>query len=323
MRLGSFPLLAICAVAVGGDLLTELKERQATEGLGLVKVQSNFVERLVFDASPIKNPRGISTAWISSNGRVVVWSMFLIPHDGCTGTVQIEDMSGKLIWRLPGKAINARMAISNDGKRIAFDGAYKPQGSGGTNTTGLHIADAATMKVEVISNATATSIGWSPDGLSLVYDDQGRILIYTIATRQSRAIASGTAPSWSADGQWIAFRSSSGEAVLVNPSSGKSRVIAEKIRWGVHLSPDSRYAMFSVDGGLLWGLFHGGFSLDDDPRKTLICRLSDGERISGNWFPFQGSDDRGFYWVSDIRTFLAGAAYRHETQGCEPSTGAH
>src|SRR5580658_5151990 len=175
MRLCSFSLFALCAFAVGGDFLTELKEREATEGLGLVKVQSDWIEGLtLYDAATTKNPRGASNAWLSSDGRVVVWNMYPIPRDQCMSAVFIEDMSGQRLWQLPGKA-HAHMAISNDGKKLAFDGTYIPPGPRGQNTTGLHIAEAATIKVETISTAETTSIGWSPDGSSLVYDDAGRI----------------------------------------------------------------------------------------------------------------------------------------------------
>jgi len=53
-------------------------------------------------------------------------------------------------------------------------------------------------------------------------------------------------------------------------------------------------------------ILHNPF--DDWTTTMVIYRMEDGARVSGEWFPGPGTDDRGYYWVKDYRAFIKGAS---------------
>jgi len=83
-------------------------------------------------------------------------------------------------------------------------------------------------------------------GVELCYDYDGKIYI------QDRT----SAPVWSLDGRWLVLQSPGGESAATNLRTleRKSFLPQEKILWGVHWSPDSRYIFVTEEIGLISGL---------------------------------------------------------------------
>lgn len=313
-------LLSATLCVRADDLLRELQRRNATEGWELIRLRSNFAEVVKFDDVPEapKNPRDSSLAWFSSDGRFVAWNIHRIREhrlEGCRNPVVVESVDGTALWQVPGSFVTiGALGVSADGRRLAFDATYKPPGTGslankGRWITGLFQVDSKNRAVARVSESCGTtSISWSQDGGSFVYDCDGHVLIFDVASGKSRAIASGSAPSWSPDGRWIAFRSGDGRAAAIDPITQKAKLFMDgrRIIWGIHWSPDSQYVMAAESVGFWSVLRHLNLFLDleDPPYYMLIYRVSDGASLERFWFPFQGSNDRGFYWISDSTAFL-------------------
>jgi len=318
------------------DLRQELQRRSASEGLALIRINGAPTLLYSFAGEPpiIKNPRGLSTAWIASGGGAVAWSLHYIGSRNCSPML-IEAPVGIEKWRVPGDVSSGVAGVSPNGESAAFWGTYKPPGSGRLNTTqnrgawikGLHYANRGAGVTTILQRPMPTkgqvedfpvsSISWSPDGEAFVYDERGEIFIFEVAAKQSRRVASGTAPEWSPDGKWISFRSSDGYASAIDSVTLAPHDLFghRKILWGVHWSPDSRYAMLSERAGLLSILRHGrdfGFL-----GEVLVLRIGDGAVAAVGSVYDPGIDDRGFNWVSDYRAFLKGASIQPSKGNCE------
>jgi eukaryotic-like serine/threonine-protein kinase len=109
---------------------------------------------------------------------------------------------------------------SPDGTRIAF---VSDRSGGGPQ---IWVADKDGTNVRAVSEVSGRSQGtprWSPDGRSIAYDGQGEdggshIYIVDAAGGPSRRLTSDPGveqfPSWSRDGKWVYYRSSTGGWVI-------------------------------------------------------------------------------------------------------------
>jgi Tol biopolymer transport system component len=334
--------LCFSVFGISEPLSRELQHRAANEGLALVRIHGEPVTILQSNGELItqRNPRVLSSAWLSNGGAATVWSIYYLPDKSpwasCPTPLIVESRGGLDSWKLPGGAISVTAGVSPDGKSVAFFGTYKPPGSEMLNTTdnrsswvaGLFYSSRGAGVNVVFTNATPAfgatpaqfpinSISWSPDASAFAYDYQGKIYIFDVLGKTSRVIASGSSPDWSPDGHWIAFRSAEGMAYAIDPVTHRGRDLFgnRQILAGVHWSPDSSYVMLSERLGFVSNILHLR-----DPFLTgvmLVIRVRDGDSVPVGWIGLETPDDRGFDWVSDHRTFLERAAVKPIVQGCE------
>lgn len=115
---------------------------------------------------------------------------------------------------------------------------------------GLH-ALSTTEEIRTLVGTTEAeephSIGWSRDGKVIVYDTANRVLLYHLDTNQSTFLAAGSNPTWSPDGDWIAYRRLDRTAALIRPNGTQSKDILDNVRLGGGLrwSPNSRYLLYT------------------------------------------------------------------------------
>lgn len=308
---GACSLSFICG-GQSDDLAQELKIRHRDEGLALVRIQSDWIYLLSLDGHmhSQRNPRDISTAWVSTDARAVAWAIFRLPgseFQACPQPVVVEMLDRSAKWQLPGNIVNVgAMAVSADGKRVAFDGTYKPEGTGFRATSknrsswikGLQYIDSQTNEMTMVlplpdDGDRPTSISFSPDGRQFVYDYKNRIFLYDTRSRSSRSVAEGASPTWSPNGKWIAFRSRNDELATVDAKTFESKALIghRKIRTTVRWSPDSRYAALTEP----LGLRHSA--------QMVVERIDDHATTVVYLFESDGIDDFGFYWISNYRNF--------------------
>jgi WD40 repeat protein len=341
--------LIIALAASGADLLQELKSRSESEGLALVRLQDNWFYLLQFDDHMDgmhnpgdrangweylgdrfygrKNPREISGAFFSSDGNAVVWELVLprprVPY--CwPAVVEMRDAPGSR--QLPGNVTGAyAMAVSSDGREVAFDATYLPEHSPPSSAvTGLHFIDPKTSAAKLIvpvaqGQPRVTSISFSPDGTRFVYGYQGSVYLYDLGAGSPRRIAAGDNPTWSPNGKWVAFRSEKGIASVLEAATFQpiELIARRKIEHGVHWSPDSQYIAVAEHVGIIANLLHWRDPLFGPDSQLVVERISDHATSVLAFFNFDGGiDDRGFYWTPNYRAFLQNASHFPQVKDC-------
>jgi len=129
----------------------------------------------------------------------------------------IDDLS----WSSLLEYANGKFLVwSPDGHRLLFDGSIPPSGESSKTDNLLFLADISQNKVEMAGpeglyfNSRAGAPSWSPDGKYFVVslsDAEGALNLYAVEVPEGRflKLTSGPGsklyPTWSPDGDWIAF----------------------------------------------------------------------------------------------------------------------
>jgi hypothetical protein len=126
---------------------------------------------------------------------------------------------------------------------------------------------------QVADKGTVTSQCWSADGKHIVYEADDSIRVYDIDRKESRVLAKGKYPSWSADGQWLAFLDN-GTYYAITPSGEGRRVLfkTKKAFSGLWWSPDSRIVAYLSQNTM----FERPLIMDVEPVRLRVRRLADG-----------------------------------------------
>lgn len=168
-----------------------------------------------------------------------------------------------------------------------------------TRRVSFGILDLSSKQVHAIAiNADqrtyVTSQCWSKNGKELVYELDGAIRLYNVENDRAAAVAKGTDPSWSPDGEWIGFRD--GDTYYAMHADGTLRKELFRNRWGkavsaLYWSPDSRIVAYVRELGFL----QGG-ALDAEFNELRVRRLDDGseDRMCNdnvNWYS-------NYHWIT-------------------------
>jgi Tol biopolymer transport system component len=134
----------------------------------------------------------------------------------------------------------------------------------------LNLSDGTTEEVD--AKGYATSQCWSPDGKLIVYLADGTLRVYDILQRKPRTLTNGWHPTWSPDGNWIAFAEDDGY-FAIRPSGNEKRLLFKKkdALTALWWSPDSRFvAYISRDG-----FFEGHWWPPIEQGRLRVRRLDD------------------------------------------------
>jgi len=176
----------------------------------------------------------------------------------------------------------------------------------------LELLDLVSKRSQVIAinvdqKSYVTSQCWAPDGKQLVYEMDDAVRLYGLDNDRSDAVAKGRDPTWSPDGNWIAFRD--GETYYAMHPDGSGRKKLFRNHWGgaisgLYWSPDSRIVAYVRELGFL----QGG-ALDAEVNQLRARRLEDGsdEALcpdSVDWFA-------NFHWIHSSELMNRSAHGRH------------
>jgi len=282
--------LALTMCAPTNDLVSELRVRFDREGLTLVDWNNEYLELLSFGermqvyASYPMPVRQVGSFVIAPTGRAIAVSEL------DDGVVQIRDFSGNVLAESKGRLGNcAEWAVSGQLRDIVICGSYVqhcgddcsgPRRIGGIVTMTLpteHVETVRGFSNEVGEMYRCGQMWWSPDGQQLVYEYDKVIYVWDTGRKQSRFLVNGRMPSWSPDGQWIAFRNTDGNLQLITPEGAFGRVLYSggDVGGGVKWSPDGRYIAFGINQ----------YIPPYENSRLMVLRVADGRmaKVTGYW----------------------------------------
>jgi hypothetical protein len=307
--------LLSCAPSYQHDpnLDAELAERSKREGLGILTTAptTGTLPIMYFDQRwrPFKCCGKFAQAWVLSGGGGVVAldSSQLVPEPSSpthwAANVTLFGLDGAVTARPPLWIRANYIAVSHDGKMIAFRGQGGPPPSqGGIQLeSGLLYGRIDTpffRKIHSLNEGRdprgwdgdkpPETFSWSREATEIVYANDGDIYIYSLARSASRPLTKGSNPLWSPDGAWVSYRGPDGEAMIVDPSgkNPKRLLSGRKVAYALHWSPDGHYLLLTLrseNSSTVWF-------------QTAIYRLSDGA-ITPIGEPGIAGDDSAKDWV--------------------------
>ena len=150
------------------------------------------------------------------------------------------------------------------------------------------------IAINADQRAYVTSQCWSKDDKQLVYELDGAVRLYSLDNDRADAVAKGTDPSWSPDGQWIGFRDGDTYYGMHGDGSLRKELFRNKRGKAIsalYWSPDSRIVAYVRELGFL----QGG-ALDAEFNELRVRRLDDGseDRMcneNANWYS-------NYHWIT-------------------------
>jgi len=157
---------------------------------------------------------------------------------------------------------------SNDKSKLALNAALRRHLHGELLIVGLD----SKVTQEVEASGFVTSQCWSPDDKQIVYGVGDSIRIYDLAGKKWRELAKGEEPTWSPDGNWIAFHHDDAYYAIRPSGADRKQLFNQKgIRTGLWWSPDGRVVAYMCLGGE----YKPNRDFDFAPRQLRVRRLAD------------------------------------------------
>jgi Tol biopolymer transport system component len=157
---------------------------------------------------------------------------------------------------------------SYDKSQLALSAAHRRQLHGELLVLGLE----ANVTQELEAGGYVTSQCWSPDDKRVVYGVGNSIRIYDLGERKSRELAKGEEPTWSPDGNWIAYHDKDAYYEIRPSGTEQKQLFRQKgIRTGLWWSPDGSMVAYMCVGGK----YDPHRDFDFVPRQLRVRRLAD------------------------------------------------
>ena len=277
------------------SLLGELEAKYASDGLMIAGVMNRNVMVFPFSGDPfVRSFFGydLEAAWTTTDGTAVLGYSYFGGVSLPARRLVLIDVNGRVAGVLDREVINVGgMALAADNRAIAFTGKDPLTGE-----TGLFLGRLGSGEIHLVIPLQSregvpeeTSVAWLPGAGGIAFSRDKQIWTYDLASRRTSLLFRGTNPSYSPDGQWIAYRGLNGYAVIASRQGySEKRMSRGRVYGHIHWSPDSEYLF--VDEKV-----HGvpsqrcpfGYCF-------VVYRVGDGSRLE-----LQGTDrqDSPFGWL--------------------------
>ena len=238
----------------------ELIRRQAQTGLTLAWVDREALAKSIWT----HNTLGSGVQAITFKKRTIV------PLKASLEVFRPDGFSSAEYPEVPGLGT----CWSHDQTKLVDTMIEHPSGRATLEILDLGSKRTQAIAIDVDRKEYVTSECWSPDGKRLVYHMDDAVRLYELDNGQSDVIAKGTDPTWSPDGNWIAFRDRETYYAMHPDGSGRKELFHN--HWGsavsgLYWSPDSRIVAYVRELGFL----QGG-ALDAEVNQLRARRLEDG-----------------------------------------------
>jgi hypothetical protein len=296
---GLFALLWIFALQGGPSarpLLAELKEKSASEGLVIAGVMNRDFMVFPFSGSPFVRRffnYDIGAGRIAPGGTAVLAYWGLEDRGIPARRFALIDAEGRVIALLNRDVVNvADFAVASDLTAVVFAGK-----DSATGEVGIFLGKLGASEIHMIvplrshsGTPVETSVAWVPDGSAVLFSRDGEVSTYDVSSRVTSVLfPTGTNPSCSPDGRWIAYRDPNGFAVIASRrGTGAKRASQGPIDGCIHWSPESEYYFVDekVPGASPQRCSFGSC--------FVIYRLRDGSRLE---LPGTDRKDSFFGWL--------------------------
>jgi WD40 repeat protein len=274
------------------NLRLQLRALNEREGLWIGVWRSGFTQLFPFAPDPrveIKLPRTYFSGNFTTDGEHIV----------ATGGDElfVLSLSGAILKKRRGMLDVLYADLSKDLTTVAFGRPdWGASGHGGDQRRKMQFyygsVDSDENKFiaegEQLGDHYSDLISWSPDGREVVLSLAGEVRIYDLSSGSFRPLGKGLDPTWSPDGNWIAFRTADGKAMIARPHAGEPSTMmrARQVLFGLQWSPDSKYLLFSE--------YESRSPMSDT--RLVVYRLSDGATES-IFSTYVGATNRYFGWV--------------------------
>ncbi len=325
-------LLLIAFIRSRNTVRSELIQLQRDRGYRLVSVPMfddrlytiSFADRTMKPSKPFLDQGSSETGDVSPDGTQFAFSHCLPPgfthpspdSQDCPGgsilaTVRTDGTELKNYQGLVDQG--APICWSHDMSRVVTNLQDRRQGDSSSFEILLAILELKTGQIEVIDQGPDPFVFpqcWSPDDKQIAYtvNKDGGVQttrIYDTRSKTSRDVANGGFPTWSPDGNWIAYKfcppSLSGCAYhRIRTSTGEDKVLFASDSGGaLFWSPDSRLVAYA-SMARLYELRPSEYPLAFDFKRGVerlrVRRLDDNAETS--FVNFEAGTMTWFEWVS-------------------------
>jgi hypothetical protein len=272
----------------------------------IFSAQALSSETVLAELSRLQDQTGLTLAWIDNN----VLSESQWRHTEIQGGVQAVSFKRRVIVPLTDSLQAFRpngfssreypevsgidACWSHDQTKLASTMISHPSGSAKLGILDLSSKQIHAIAINVDQRPYVTSQCWSQDDKKLVYEMDGAVRLYNVENDRADAIARGTDPTWSPDGNWIGFRDGNTYYAMHPDGNGRKELFHN--HWGspvsaLYWSPDSRIVAYVRELGFL----QGG-ALDAEVNELRVRRLEDGSesrlcRDSVDWYA-------NYHWIT-------------------------